>query len=868
MNSCEFYKHNLNDRVRMLEKVEVFRGEVERLRKSRVAVLVLVYLALVLDNMLLTVVVPIIPDYLYQQELEQMSRQGSSYTDNNTTDKSVLMPSSSVSSPSSFTLKPSSSPTSFILKPSPFTLTPSSQSPTFIHTTSSPSSPSSFTLTPSSSPSPSFTHTPSQLSIPNPRPPRSPTVSWSSQVPTPRNKGGERSVQGKRSIYYQGNKNLFFGNLKSPPSSHGDDEEVRQKENDAKQTGKAFKHPNRGGVEAVRAGIGLLTQSSRSSPSPASYATDIRLTDVDNHELIYPDLGYKNRAANITPKLGDEERNRNEEKYIYPRNNKSDLAGMKKFDLAKTKSDSLGTPYRSGEKNFNPRSTKSDSAGIYPASPETKNIPNAKNPNNISRAALTNNNNNPPATQLNSTLPATNTNNNNLPAASPNNTPLATNSSPTTNTNNSPRPVTNTSHALKPNNTSPTTMGDSPTRLPEHIINENGRVGLLFSSKALVQLLVNPFIGPLTSHVGYSLPLVVGTHTLIVSALLYAYAESYTLMFVARSLQGVASSLIAIAGMGMVAECYPDDSERGRMQGLVMGGIALGVLAGYPLGSLLYDFTNSKTPPFLLVAALTVVLAVAQLTVLNPRPHPEGVVDGTPLSQLVRDPYILVTAGAIMVSTSTLAVLEPCLPIWLTSTLHPQKWQLGTAFLPDSLGYLVGTSCTAGPAFRLGRWRVALVALIMVGLAAAAVPEARTMMALALPHLLLGLGVGTVDAALMPHLAALVDARHVAAYGAVYAVAQAAVALAYFLGPLVGGAVVESIGFPWLMRAMAVLNFCYCPFLYYLASSHTSHSSEPETQAILMSAPRPQDYTMHTTATVQPPSHSALKYTRLFDEDD
>lgn len=56
-------------------------------------------------------------------------------------------------------------------------------------------------------------------------------------------------------------------------------------------------------------------------------------------------------------------------------------------------------------------------------------------------------------------------------------------------------------------------------------------------------------------------------------------------------------------------------------------------------------------------------------------------------------------------------------------TLYPfvQKWQLGTAFLPDSVGYLVGTSCTAGPAFRLGRWRVALVAMIMVGLAAAAV---------------------------------------------------------------------------------------------------------------------------------------------------
>ena len=60
--------------------------------------------------------------------------------------------------------------------------------------------------------------------------------------------------------------------------------------------------------------------------------------------------------------------------------------------------------------------------------------------------------------------------------------------------------------------------------------------------------------------------------------------------------------------MGIIAECYPDDKERGRMQGMVMGGIALGVLAGYPMGGLLYDFTSSKTPPFLFIAVLTAAL--------------------------------------------------------------------------------------------------------------------------------------------------------------------------------------------------------------------------------------------------------------------
>lgn len=398
----------------------------------------------------------------------------------------------------------------------------------------------------------------------------------------------------------------------------------------------------------------------------------------------------------------------------------------------------------------------------------------------------------------------------------------------------------------------------------DSVTDENGRVGFLFSSKALVQLFMNPVVGPLTAHFGYSLPLVVGSHILIISALLFAYAQSFSLLMVARSLQGFASSCIAISGMGMIAECYPDDAERGRMQGLVMGGTALGVVVGYPLGGLLYDFTNSKTPPFLLVAALSTILATMQLVVFDIRSTPKRLVETTPLSQLIRDPYILVTSGAVMVATATIAVLEPCLPIWLLNTLHAQTWQLGTVFLPDSLGYLLGTNFTAGPAFRLGRWRVAIVAMLVISLALAIVPEMRSMLALAGPHLFLGMGVGTVDAALMPLLAAIVDARYVAAYGSVYSIAQAAIALAYFLGPLVGGAVVQTIGFPKLMRIMAILNLCYCPILFFLKNLDQGSG---ETELILMATLKPHEYTSHITTIVQP-TETSLTYQQLFDEED
>ena len=53
---------------------------------------------------------------------------------------------------------------------------------------------------------------------------------------------------------------------------------------------------------------------------------------------------------------------------------------------------------------------------------------------------------------------------------------------------------------------------------------------------------------------------------------------------------------------------------------------------------------------------------------------------------------------------------------------------------------------------------------------------------LALPHFTLGLGLGIVDASLMPLLAKIADENYHAGYGSVYAVAQTSVALAYSLG--------------------------------------------------------------------------------------
>ena len=41
-------------------------------------------------------------------------------------------------------------------------------------------------------------------------------------------------------------------------------------------------------------------------------------------------------------------------------------------------------------------------------------------------------------------------------------------------------------------------------------------------------------------------------------------------------------------------------------------------------------------------------------------------------SGLLKDPYVIIVTGSVWFSTSAMALLEPCLPLWLMSTMHPE----------------------------------------------------------------------------------------------------------------------------------------------------------------------------------------------------
>ncbi|BHF66378.1 hypothetical protein SprV_0200939500 [Sparganum proliferum] len=93
------------------------------------------------------------------------------------------------------------------------------------------------------------------------------------------------------------------------------------------------------------------------------------------------------------------------------------------------------------------------------------------------------------------------------------------------------------------------------------------------------------------------------------------------------------------------------------------------------------------------------------------------------------------------------------------------------------------------------------------------------------PYILVAAGM--VDASMMPQMGCLVDLRHVAVYGSVYAIADAAFCLGFAIGPAVSGSLAQSVGFSWTVWGIAIVSLVYGPFLLFLRNPPRREETQP-----------------------------------------
>jgi DHA1 family vesicular acetylcholine transporter-like MFS transporter 3 len=398
--------------------------------------------------------------------------------------------------------------------------------------------------------------------------------------------------------------------------------------------------------------------------------------------------------------------------------------------------------------------------------------------------------------------------------------------------------------------------------------------GVLFASKAIVQLLVNPFSGALIDRIGYDIPMMIGLTIMFLSTAVFACGRSYGLLFFARSLQGVGSAFADTSGLAMIADRFTEENERSKALGIALAFISFGSLVAPPFGGALYQFAG-KEVPFLILAFVSLADGFMLLLVMKPikaqlkecrNDRPPSI----PIWRLLIDPYIAVCAGALMMSNVALAFLEPTISLWMEDNLTTDNWKIGMIWLPAFFPHVFGVILTVKLAKRYPQyqWVMAAGGLALEGLCCFIIPFSSSYKVLMIPICGICFGIALIDTALLPTLGYLVDVRYVSVYGSIYAIADISYSVAYAIGPIIAGGVVEAIGFTALNVGIAFSNLLYAPVLMYLKHIYDFKPLENEANIMMSDPPDKeyQTYTMHDQKPVIGDFKNHLEYSRFPDE--
>lgn len=376
---------------------------------------------------------------------------------------------------------------------------------------------------------------------------------------------------------------------------------------------------------------------------------------------------------------------------------------------------------------------------------------------------------------------------------------------------------------------------------------QDSATGVLFASKAIVQLMVNPFSGALIDRIGYDIPMMIGLSIMFLSTSVFACGKSYGVLFFARSLQGMGSAFADTAGLAMIADRFTEESERSKALGIALAFISFGCLVAPPFGGALYQFAG-KEVPFLILAFVSLADGFMLLLVMKPvkeqfrdRHHePKSMI---PIWRLLIDPYIAVCAGALMMSNVALAFLEPTISLWMEDTMTHDNWKIGMVWLPAFFPHVFGVVITVKMAkqYPQYQWLMAAGGLALEGLCCFIIPFANSYKVLMIPLCGICFGIALIDTALLPTLGYLVDVRYVSVYGSIYAIADISYSVAYAVGPIIAGGVVEAIGFTALNIGIAFSNLLYAPVLYYLRHIYDFKPFQDEAN-VLMQDPPDKEY--------------------------
>jgi len=364
-------------------------------------------------------------------------------------------------------------------------------------------------------------------------------------------------------------------------------------------------------------------------------------------------------------------------------------------------------------------------------------------------------------------------------------------------------------------------------------------LGLFFASKDICQMMSAPFAGVLCSKFSPQVALISSILGLGLATFVFAEADTFWQLLLARGAQGAASAAVLCGGLSLIAETHPQN-VRGKAMGYAQSGLAAGMLMGPIIGGLLFEQLGRKNT-FRFAAGMVLANAIAMILLMGVAP-PESswdveerekkddvhkkVVEGEEQQlslvkssrQLLRNFDILAVTASTFVIHAVVGVIKPLSQVVLDKEFGVTMVKRSFIISIATLAFFIAAPIAGILSDRMQRSHLVALSLVLMSCSSAF---------FALRHLglwafyvsvaLLGVAMGVQKSSSQSLLADLVDKHKLGEYSMVYALSDVADSLGLIVGPLVGLALSQIYGPSVGVLSIGILCLLLTPVMLKIA---------------------------------------------------
>jgi DHA1 family multidrug resistance protein-like MFS transporter len=325
----------------------------------------------------------------------------------------------------------------------------------------------------------------------------------------------------------------------------------------------------------------------------------------------------------------------------------------------------------------------------------------------------------------------------------------------------------------------------------------------VISAFALMRFVSALGVGRMVNAWGARVVLGIGIAVVAGSSALAGLAQNYAELIALRGVGGVGSAMFGVSAISVLLS-VTTSAERGRAVGSFSGGFLLGGISGPALGGLITEW--SLRAPFFIYAGTLAAAGGTGLLLLPRHIRASGPTEGADatltIAQAIRMPAFRAAALTNLADNwASLGVRAAIVPLFVVESLHRSPLVTGIGFTVFTVANGFALWIAGRLADRRGRRPVLIVGCLgsAAGCAVLILPGSLPVFMVAM--VVFGLGSGMLDVAPGAMLGDVVGSKG----GTVIAAYQMAGDAGSLAGPLVAGALADSIGFEAAFASTAIV---------------------------------------------------------------